>query len=159
MIVEFDPPVGPEETGGYWLTEGQTILVDVPVGAIVDYGGGTREGDMIRFSAPRKAAAADLMWGRYRLGRFVMDTVTGRVGDTGTHYLATLRRVERAGHLPAREPLDDDVTAWIKRHRDRWAAPTGEAHPNHWHALDALLDDYRAHRATGTPLDQDVAEH
>jgi hypothetical protein len=50
----------------------------------------------------------------------------------------------------------DDVDRWIKRYRDnweRWGGRTAE-----WYALDDLLDDYRRHADTGTPLDQDVSE-
>jgi len=48
----------------------------------------------------------------------------------------------------------DEVEAWIKRTRDsydrfRWA--------DSWDALDDLLDDYRLHADTGTPLDQFVS--
>jgi hypothetical protein len=41
----------------------------------------------------------------------------------------------------------DPVDAWIKRHRDAFPAGT-----DGWHDMDALLDDYREHADTGTPL-------
>lgn len=58
-----------------------------------------------------------------------------------------------AGHLARR---GDDVEAWLKRWRNRhpnkgvWAAA--------WHAIDNMLDDYRLHADTGTPLGEDVRE-
>jgi hypothetical protein len=45
----------------------------------------------------------------------------------------------------------DAVEAWIKRQRD--AFPEGT---DGWHDMDALLDDYREHADTGTPLTEDV---
>jgi hypothetical protein len=45
----------------------------------------------------------------------------------------------------------DVVEAWIKRSRDCWASDD----PG-WTALDYLLDDYRGHADTGTPLTEDV---
>lgn len=41
---------------------------------------------------------------------------------------------------------------WIKAARDRCQPGDGD-----WRALDALLDDYRLHADTGTPLDQPVS--
>lgn len=46
----------------------------------------------------------------------------------------------------------DEVEAWIKRERDRY----GEVLDLEWHALDDLLDNYREHADTGTPLHVDV---
>lgn len=56
-----------------------------------------------------------------------------------------------AGHRPDR---DDEVAAWIKRHRGKQVRD-GRA----WLALDDLLDDYRLHADTGTPLDQPAHEN
>jgi hypothetical protein len=51
-------------------------------------------------------------------------------------------------HEPRR---DDDVARWLKRKRDEHV---GRPSPDHlWHLLDGLLDDYRDHADTGTPLD------
>lgn len=44
------------------------------------------------------------------------------------------------------------MEAWIKRHRDRFNQVQGRE----WRAIDDLLDDYRDHADTGTPLDLDV---
>jgi hypothetical protein len=46
----------------------------------------------------------------------------------------------------------DEVAAWLKRQRD--------SHPRNdvWHALDWVLDDYRLHADTGTPLSENVEE-
>ena len=48
----------------------------------------------------------------------------------------------------------DQVAAWIKRRRDEWGGPGfGE-----WESLNCLLDDYRLHADTGTPLNEDADE-
>lgn len=45
----------------------------------------------------------------------------------------------------------DEVEAWIKRRRDEFDhVSTG------WIIHDEMLDDYREHADTGTPLDQEV---
>lgn len=44
----------------------------------------------------------------------------------------------------------DDVEAWLKQKRDEHAAGSIV-----WTALDDLLDDYREHADTGTPLNED----
>lgn len=45
---------------------------------------------------------------------------------------------------------DDEVAAWLKRMRDRdWCQDA-------WYAIDMLLDDYRLHADTGTPLSEEV---
>lgn len=49
---------------------------------------------------------------------------------------------------PTHEPYrGSDVEAWIKRHRDQYSH--GD---EHWTTLDDLLDAYRNHVYTGTPL-------
>ena len=50
----------------------------------------------------------------------------------------------------------DEVEAWIRRRRDE--RPRAK-YPMSWHALDDLLDDYRLHADTGTPLSGEVSEH
>jgi hypothetical protein len=54
-------------------------------------------------------------------------------------------------HFPHR---GSDVEAWLIRQRDEWASPNLkiEDHPSCWYALDGVLDDYRLHADTGTPL-------
>jgi hypothetical protein len=44
---------------------------------------------------------------------------------------------------------DDEVAAWIERHRDEYRRDGGGRQAD---ALDALLDEYREHADTGTPL-------
>jgi hypothetical protein len=44
-----------------------------------------------------------------------------------------------------------DVEAWIKRHRELYGRTDDK-----WHAIDYMLDDYRDHADTGTPLDREV---
>lgn len=47
-------------------------------------------------------------------------------------------------HIPQR---GSDVEEWIKARRDVWS-PDSQS----WQALDDLLDDYRLHADTGSPL-------
>lgn len=44
-----------------------------------------------------------------------------------------------------------DVEAWIKRRRDTYVGP-GEQKIGAWYVVNQLLDDYREHADTGTPL-------
>jgi hypothetical protein len=72
--------------------------------------------------------------------------------------------VGAAGGAPARggvvsepRPFEarrgDDVAAWIKRQRDEQVEQSAT-----WFALDDLLDTYRLHADTGTPLTQQAEE-
>jgi len=47
----------------------------------------------------------------------------------------------------------DEVEAWLKAFRDR-QPPVSDG----WHTADWLLDDYRLHADTGTPLDAEVEQ-
>lgn len=65
------------------------------------------------------------------------------------------------GLRPGKPRRDDDVAAWIKRHRNKFPPPPNDSyagaklmHP--WDALDILLDDYREHADCGVPLDKEV---
>jgi hypothetical protein len=49
----------------------------------------------------------------------------------------------------------DEVEAWIKRYRDTHGDPA-DGYQSAWYALDDLLDDYRDHADTGTPLGREV---
>lgn len=55
--------------------------------------------------------------------------------------------------LPAR---GDAVEAWLKARRDLLADNYGRLPA--WYAVDDVLDAYRLHADTGTPLDQHVCE-
>ena len=55
-----------------------------------------------------------------------------------------LERLRSGAHRPDRA---SDVAAWLKRRRDTFDRGT-----NGWYALDDLLDAYRLHADTGTPL-------
>ncbi len=57
------------------------------------------------------------------------------------------------GEQPRR---DDKVAAWLKANRDQYKDGTGDSADAIFYALDALLDSYRDHADTGTPLDQEV---
>jgi hypothetical protein len=53
---------------------------------------------------------------------------------------------------------DDDVDRWLKRWRDVQGDPAEHAYDPFWGLLDQMLDDYRLHADTGTPLDAEVSE-
>lgn len=61
---------------------------------------------------------------------------------------------ENYDHIPMR---DDQIELWLKAHRDAWTSVDGPMNPQ-WTALDDLLDTYRLHADTGTPLYQTVHE-
>jgi hypothetical protein len=52
----------------------------------------------------------------------------------------------------------DAVEAWLKKTRDEYKNEDGTEHPYYW-PLDTLLDNYRLHADTGTPLNEEVNEH
>ena len=55
-------------------------------------------------------------------------------------------------HTPRR---GDDVEHWIKRYRDAYGQIGAS---DVWVVIDDLLDEYRLHCDTGTPLHQEVSE-
>lgn len=70
-----------------------------------------------------------------------MNTIPVRVRCSG---LCAVHCDER-GHAERGDPVE----AWLKRKRDEY---TWES----WHIIDDLLDDYRLHADTGTPLSDGV---
>lgn len=66
--------------------------------------------------------------------------------------VAEAARLHAAATGPHRARRDSDVETWIKAAR--------EVHPTYevWHAFDELLDDYRLHADTGTPLTEHACE-
>ena len=48
----------------------------------------------------------------------------------------------------------DHVEAWLKAQRDQYS----EHHDAQWDLIDGLLDEYRLHADTATPLDQHCCE-
>jgi hypothetical protein len=58
-------------------------------------------------------------------------------------------------HPAARPQRGDLVEQWLKSRRDRFS----EHHDTQWDVIDNLLDDYRLHADTGTPLDQHCCEN
>lgn len=56
-------------------------------------------------------------------------------------------------HIPA---CGDAVAQWLEAKRDEQADQYGPLPA--WYALDALLDDYRRHADTWTPLNQHLPE-
>jgi hypothetical protein len=76
----------------------------------------------------------------------------------GAHLQAPIHTEAAPGvPVPGRDPHQarrgDEVEAWLRRQRGEF----GQRTPS-WRALDYVLDDYRLHADTGTPLDQDVVE-
>lgn len=55
--------------------------------------------------------------------------------------------------LPAR---GDAVEAWLRAHRDRYVDSYGRTRA--WYLFDDLLDQYRLHADTATPLGEHVCE-
>jgi hypothetical protein len=60
----------------------------------------------------------------------------------------------RIPHQPKR---DDDVARWLKARRDEYITDSPGGLTS-WHALDALLDEYRARADYGFDLDHDMSE-
>lgn len=58
--------------------------------------------------------------------------------------------------IPHRPHRGSDVEAWLKRWRDGYRKGDGKVSEAAWFIVDALLDDYREHADTGTPLDAEV---
>lgn len=56
-------------------------------------------------------------------------------------------------HIPSR---DDDFATWLKARRDEHEDRYGRAPA--WYLLDDLLETYRLHADTGTPLNEHVCE-
>lgn len=48
----------------------------------------------------------------------------------------------------------DQFDQWLKAQRDQYS----ERHDTQWDVINQILDDYRLHADTGTPLDQHVCE-
>jgi hypothetical protein len=59
--------------------------------------------------------------------------------------------------IPHQPRRNDDVARWLKARRDEYttSSPGGNAC---WHAIDALLDEYRARADYGFDLDHDMSE-
>jgi hypothetical protein len=71
-----------------------------------------------------------------------------------TGIAAVLALLDAAGDAkPKHEPRrGSDVEAWLKAKRDEMNTEDGDPSV-HWFTVDAILDDYRLHADTGTPLD------
>lgn len=66
-------------------------------------------------------------------------------------FIAHADRLDDAPALPRR---GDAVEAWLKACRDDHSRD----HDTQWDVIDQLLDTYRLHADTGTPLDEHVCE-
>ncbi len=96
-------------------------------------------------------------------GRLVVDlNLSDDATTTGSVYrLVTRQQVLAHAHgllaLVDAEPVVawSAVEAWITRVRDAYPGDPDPA----WMALNNLLDDFRDHAATGTPLDRPVTYH
>lgn len=87
------------------------------------------------------------------------DTPAPTLGDEDVRAIAQMVRDTTAPDPGARKACRGDaVEAWIKAARDR---QNGDGTPwdrGRWNVLDDLLDDYRLHSDTGTPLDQHACD-
>lgn len=72
---------------------------------------------------------------------------------TGAGFAAMAQAHATLATIPATPRRGDEFEAWIKRQRDEFSVGS---YP--WNALDELLDSYRLHADTGTPLDGVVSE-
>jgi hypothetical protein len=101
-----------------------------------------------------------------------LETLTGALRDMARNGTDSTREAARYLLSGAGLPVPDDperraapgrwvagwapeVEAWIKRTRDGSVLP-GKVKTAEWYALDALLDDFRDHVYTGTPLDEEI---
>lgn len=92
-----------------------------------------------------------------------------RAAKKTTRYVTTRRPVDcklcldalvgigRYGNVPEAPPeILAQIEAWIKRRRDQHLDAAGLP-TNAWGTLNDLLDNFRDHVVTGTPLDREVA--
>jgi hypothetical protein len=101
-----------------------------------------------------------------------LETLTGALRDMARNGTDSTREAARYLLSGAGLPVPDDperraapgrwvagwapeVEAWIKRTRDG-SVLSDKAKTAEWYALDALLDDFRDHVYTGTPLDEEI---
>lgn len=70
--------------------------------------------------------------------------------------LAALTHSGPGYDLPHRPARGDDVEAWLRIERDRYEDHYGRMPA--WYAIDRVLDTYRLHADTGTPLTEHVCE-
>jgi hypothetical protein len=70
--------------------------------------------------------------------------------------LAAVTHSDPSDTLPPLPRRGDPVEAWLRAQRDQRLDAYGR--PPEWHQLDDLLDLYRLHADTGTPLDQALGE-
>lgn len=51
----------------------------------------------------------------------------------------------------------ESIETWLKKWREEYRDPDGQKR-NPWYTVDGMLDDFRLHMQTGTPLDQPAAD-
>jgi hypothetical protein len=93
--------------------------------------------------------------GLYRAER-VEDILTPEARPVVELHAAAVPDTGQAPEPPAEPARGDDVEAWIKRARDAYSPFDEEG--DYFRLLDGLLDDYRLHRVTGTPLTEHACE-
>jgi hypothetical protein len=71
-------------------------------------------------------------------------------------FLAAVTHSGPGYDLPPVPARGDHVEQWLKAQRDRFQDRYGRAPA--WYTVDAVLDQYRLHADTRTPLDQHVCE-
>ena len=69
---------------------------------------------------------------------------------TGTEFIPL-----QTGEIGFHPERGDQVDRWLKKWRDSF--PQGVQGTSHgWHVVDDILNDYREHADTGTPLDAEI---
>lgn len=97
-------------------------------------------------------ALDEKIWSLHRIGSPDSDPRVRAFRDLRERFRAARDADAPEAHQCRR---DDDVAAWLKRRRDEFEQGKG-SEADYWDILDNLLDDYRLHADTGTPLDTEV---
>ncbi len=132
------------------------IEVAVPKGLLVEHAGVRYglDGQMLFTPLPPGSEGIKsgvLRFGGHHLGEWVVTAVTAVQRATPAGRDTFVVHLHKISEPPEREPLDDDFALWLKARRDEWRPVDDE-----YRALDDALDAYREHRATGTPLNQEI---
>lgn len=76
------------------------------------------------------------------------------INDGGVHAVSCAKRADETAATGLQPRRGDQVEAWLKAQRDDHR----DADRGQWTVLDNLLDRYRLHADTGTPLGEHVCE-
>ncbi|BFP50055.1 hypothetical protein KCMC57_64230 (plasmid) [Kitasatospora sp. CMC57] len=119
-------------------------------GSIIEYALRHPKGFVMDPSYHRKTTEERLA--RYR------DTVPGFELVTRATLAGEWVTIDQVPALPAVPPRRGDaIEAWLKAQRDRFDRHGDSS--EFWHEFDTILDEYRLHADTGTPLGQHACEN